>query len=391
MQVKRLLQNLLLIVIHKKRAETLVSLILALLNTKTLSLTKLGRAFSQTITQRSGIRIVDRFLGNKKLMNELDTIQEAFVRYVIGFRIKLQIIVDWTNIPNTNSHAIRAALVANGRAITIMEDVYPERKLGNKKVHNRFLERLKKMIPAGCEVCIITDGGFHNDWFRKVLFLGWDYIGRIRLGSGYKYYDQTTSKWKTLNDISSGATTTPKFIGFVKIGKGNPFQTYLYIYKGDKKGRKSLNRAGKKRKDTHSLEYRKAALEPWILTSSIKPESKYTANRVVEKYSKRMQIEEGIRDLKSTKYGFGFEHCLSKKIERIKILLMIARIAAYFAFIVGFVSEKNKLHYDYQSSSLKTARILSLFYLGCEIIKDKIKISIDLLRRAMTEEYSDHS
>ena len=79
MQVKRLLQDLLLPVIHKKRAETLVSLILTLLITKKLSLTKLGRAFSQTITQRSGIRIVDRFLGNKKLMNDLDSIHEAFV------------------------------------------------------------------------------------------------------------------------------------------------------------------------------------------------------------------------------------------------------------------------------------------------------------------------
>ncbi len=33
--------------------------------------------------------------------------------------------------------------VAQGRAITILEDVYPEKKLGNKKIHNRFLERLK--------------------------------------------------------------------------------------------------------------------------------------------------------------------------------------------------------------------------------------------------------
>jgi hypothetical protein len=146
MQVKRLLQNLLFPVIHKKRAKTLVSLILTLITTKTLSLTKLGRAFSQTITQRSGIRIVDRFLGNKKLMNELDTIQDAFVRYVIGFRIKLQIIVDWTNIPNTNSHAIRAALVANGLAITIMEDVYPERKLGNKKVHTALAGRIDHRV-----------------------------------------------------------------------------------------------------------------------------------------------------------------------------------------------------------------------------------------------------
>ncbi len=71
-----------------------------------------------------------------------------------------------------------------------------------------------------------------------------------------------------------------------------------------------------------------------------------TAAIVIEKYKTRMQIEEGIRDLKSTKYGFGLEHSLSRKIETIQNTLLLAMLANYYAWLLGYIGEKDNLHCD---------------------------------------------
>jgi hypothetical protein len=390
MHVKRLLQKLLVPVMHKKRLDTLIRLVCTLLNTKKLSLTGLGRGMATEIQQRSGIRIVDRFLGNKKLYGECHAIQEHFCRQVIGSKKTPDIIVDWSISPNTNHHVLRAAMVAKGRAITIMEEVYPEKKLGTQKVQNRFLVKLKKAFPKDCKPCIITDGGFHNEWCKKVLELGWNYLVRIRVGSGKLYRINHENEWKSLDDISNKATLIPAYAGSVYLCKGHPLQTHLYTYKSLKKNRKSLNKSGKKKKDSTSKDYAKSAKEPWILSSSISPEE-LNAKKIIKKYKNRMQIEEGFRDLKSSKYGFGLEHALSQYKSRIKILLLIAMFASYYAWLIGYIAERNGLHYQFQSSSIKNRRILSFFFLGCEIIKRKIKMPIFMLRAAIAEEFCHDS
>ena len=94
-----------------------------------------------------------------------------------------------------------------------------------------------------------------------------------------------------------------------------------------------------------------------------------TPNQVVTIYKTRMQIEEAFRDLKSTAYGFGMEHTLSYKPRRILILLMIAMLAFFIAYITGKIAEQKKLHLQFQASSIKNKRILSFVYLGRRIIE----------------------
>src|SRR5436190_13793885 len=103
--------------------------------------------------------------------------------------------------------------------------------------------------------------------------------------------------------------------------------------------------------------------EPWLLVSSL-PITTHSAKKIVKIYSVRMQIEEGFRDLKSTKYGFGFEHVNTHHIYRLNIFFLIAMLAAFLAWIVGWSAEKSNLQEQYQANSVKNTRILSLFYLG---------------------------
>ena len=372
MHVKKLIYDLLSPVMHKKRLITLTMFVMATLTTNRLTLSEVGRALALPIKERSGIRRSDRFLGNKKLHAEHKTIYKILSRRIVGLRAHPDIIVDWSSVPNTKNHILRAAIVADGRALTLYEEVHPEKELGNKRVQNKFLQTLKEILPEECKPVIITDAGFHNDWFKKVIQLGWDCLGRIR---GKKYFRLSGKAWQLCSNLFTKATSRPKYLGKAEICKSNVLSLNLCIFKSKKKGRKELNKSGRKRTDGTSLEYRKSANEPWLLVTSL-PESYFLAKRVVKKYRTRMQIEESFRDLKSSRYGFGFENAYSQDIKRIEVLLLIAMLASFIAWLTGVVVERKKLHYGFQSNTTKNRRVLSLFFVGCQAIKRKIRIRV---------------
>ena len=97
-----------------------------------------------------------------------------------------------------------------------------------------------------------------------------------------------------------------------------------------------------------------------------------------------MTIEEAFRDLKSSKYGFSLEQGTTKKKNRRDILLLIAMIAGLIAWLTGKVGEEKRLHLQFQSNSIKNRRILSFFYLGCQIIRKKINITLPELWKTST-------
>lgn len=375
MHVKGFLHKILLPVMHKKRLVTLTLCVEAVLKTKKLSLSELGRAINLPIKERSAIRRSDRLLSNAKLHEERDTIHRIITEKIIGANLQPNIIVDWSSIPNTTHHTLRAAVTAEGRALTLYEEVHIEKKLGNKKVQNKFLQKLKKLLPSKCKPIIITDAGFHNDWFKEVIRLGWDCLGRVR---GKKYVRKLNGEWSLCKELFEYATSTPKYFGKVELCKSNPLELNLCLFKAKRKRRKGVNKVGEKRRDTTSLDHRKSAKEPWLLVTSLSASS-FLAKQAVKKYSTRMQIEESFRDLKSSRYGFGFENAYTQGIRRIEILLLIAMLSSFIAWLIGWIAEKMGLHYQFQSNTTKNRRVLSLFFLGCQIIRRKITIPITLI------------
>src|ERR1700734_3469005 len=149
MHVKGFIHKILSSVMHKKRLITLSILVSTVLRNKKLSLTELGRGMDLPIQERSGIRRADRFLGNKKLYQEREKIYQIIIKHAVGSAKRLDIIADWSHIPNTTHHILRAALATNGRAITLYEEVHTEKKQGNKRVQNKFLQKLKTLLPEG--------------------------------------------------------------------------------------------------------------------------------------------------------------------------------------------------------------------------------------------------
>jgi len=365
MQVVSILSKHLSKVMHKTRFQTLCVLVESLFHAKFFNLTGLGRALKTDAQERSAIRRVDRFLGNTGIQKDRINIYQTVCTLVIGSSKRPWIVVDWSPIPNQPHQVLRAALVSTGRALILYEEIHPEKKYTNARVHARFLIKLKSLLANDVQPIIVTDAGFHNSWFNMVLELGWDYVGRIRGNKTYRVSND--HKWAPITSLYPEATSTPKCLGEIELCKENTLKTTLYRYKSHEKGRHRKTKRGNLLRNSQSKKHAKANKEPWLLVSSLK-ESYSCSKKVIEIYSCRMQIEEGFRDLKSTKYGFGFEHVNTVHIYRLNVFFLIAMLAAFLAWVIGFLAESMNLQTQYQANSTRNRRVLSLFYLGYRII-----------------------
>jgi hypothetical protein len=124
MHVKGFLHKTFTPVMHKKRISTLSLAVETAIDTRKLSLTGLGREMAHSIQPRSGIKKADRLLGNENLHKERMGIYGVLLSLCVGKRPQPWFIVDWSEVPNTSHHILRVAYIAQGRAITIYEEVH---------------------------------------------------------------------------------------------------------------------------------------------------------------------------------------------------------------------------------------------------------------------------
>lgn len=372
MRAEVLLHKILGKSIHKSRVKLLGSLMNGLIKSKRLKLSALGRSLGKQMSERSGIRKVDRFLRNPFFQTSSATIYGEISRFTIGKQRTPILCVDWTKLPNVNEYALRVSMVAEGRAITLYEEVHPKKKEGNAKVHRDFLAKLKELLPKGCKPVILTDAGFKNPWFKAVIELGWDFIGRVKGKTCYS----DGNDFQGCEKLHEHATPKPMYLGAKTLAEKNPLLMGFYIVRQVLKGRKRYTRQGAIRKDKDSLNYSRSHREPWLLVSSFMDAQ--MAEKVVALYKYRMTIEEAFRDMKSSQYGFSMEENNTQKVSRLIVWLVLNALASLVAWITGYTAEKKGLHHQFQANSIRHRRVLSYFYLGCQVIRKNLAIPIKL-------------
>ena len=84
-----------------------------------------------------------------------------------------------------------------------------------------------------------------------------------------------------------------------------------------------------------------------------------------------MQIEESFRDVKSVRFGIGFELNLSRSAERLQILLLVAMIATFVLWLLGMAARNSQQHLQYQANTVKDRQVLSAIYLGLRVATDR--------------------
>ena len=354
-----------------------------LTRTRMLSIFGLGRSLQRSAKVKHTIKCIDRLFGNKSLHQRRTTVYRAINNLLLANNQRPIISVDWSGITKCGEyHFLRAAVAVGGRTLTIYEQVYHIREYANYNTHRQFILALREMLPANCRPIIVTDAGFRNNWFKLVLSIGWDFVGRIRHNT--QYCSIENNKWLSIKSLYSEATTSPKFLGKMQLSKSTPLLCYFYQTRQRKKYRERRNLAGKKIRCSVSLKHGKRGNEPWLIASSLTPDLK-TAEQIMSIYKKRMQIEESFRDLKNTRNGFSLRHYNSLNKDRLHVALLIAALATFVLWLLGVAAKRKKLHYSFQANTERKRNVLSNFIIGWQVLERRLSFTKTELQQALEE------
>ena len=311
---------------HGGRRKVLMLAVESLIDGRRLTLTDLARSWPDAIFAHAPLKALDRLLSNPHLHGELDALHRAMAVWLMPEACPV-IVVDWSDLKGDGRWCLlRAAVPARGRTLTVCECIYPITELNVPRTQRAFLEVLAQIVPAGKRPVIVSDAGFRSDWFRAVAARGWDYVGRVRNNTKIRQRD---GAWRPCNTLFAGAATRAQALGEWEMVQSRPWSCFLARI--HRNGRKRHGDAGAPPRGRTIEKIRKSQREPWLLATSLSPE-RASAAQIVAIYAKRMQIELAFRDLKSHRFGMGFEDSLSREPKRLAVLLLIHAMAAFAAW-----------------------------------------------------------
>ncbi|MBA3495347.1 MAG: IS4 family transposase, partial [Gammaproteobacteria bacterium] len=246
MQAREVLHNLLMQTcgeMHIVRREALETMVWAGIASQRMTVTGLDRAIRSRAREKHNIKRADRLLSNRHLQVEREAIYEVLVRRLVGRQRHPVLLVDWSDLDEwRRNQVLRVSLAVEGRALTVYEEVHGRNTAVKPKTHERFLQRLRAMLPAGCRPIVVTDAGFKTPWFQAVESLGWYRVSRVRERRYVKLGSE--SEWLSVKSLYAQATATPRSLGEVQLARSQAHRCQLVIYKGQARGRREINRYG---------------------------------------------------------------------------------------------------------------------------------------------------
>lgn len=344
-------------VVHVTRLAAVVKAVEGIVRGGRLTPATIGRNLPRSARPKHGIKCVDRLLGNSHMGRDRLFIFLALAhRFLRGCRQPV-ILLDWTQSGGTHE-ALVAAVPIGGRALPIYVEAHPLKKLGNAAVEGRFLCALKAILPPECRPIVVSDAGFKGPFFQAVCELGWDFLGRIR---GTAKVITTDGKTMSKEELYARASIAPADLGAHELFVRHRIPCRLVVVRKRRKpGRKPPAPRTKEER-----ELRQAALDPWLLATSL---SNRDAAYIVSLYAKRMQIEETFRDAKNHRFGWSLGGVRLSSHQRTAVLLTLAALALAVVTLIGIGAERRGAHRAYQANTQKR-RVLSFFVLACAILR----------------------
>lgn len=351
---------------HALRSATLLLAVESLLAGRRLVLIDLARSWLGAERIRAPLKRLDRLLGNPRLHAERERIYGGMVRWLVRSAEPV-IVVDWCRLKADGRwHLLRAAVPVGGRTLTLLEWVLPERQLTCPHVERRFLERLKALLPPDARPIVVTDAGFRTPWCRSVDAQGWHWLTRLRNRTLVRSTADAPDQWIACRALHSLVSRSTRDLGVFELVRSHPYCARLILHGKASKGRHHRTLKGPARRDKQSLQSARREAEPWLLAVSPGLNG-LSAKQVASLYHRRMQIELGFRDLKSHRYGQAFEDSLTRKSERIEILLMLHALAVFAAWLAGMAAEAGHCQ-DRINPYAARRRLYSLIRLGWEAL-----------------------
>lgn len=356
-----------LVPMHVGRCTALLKATEALLAGRRLTLMDVARSWPGAEHVRAPLKAFDRLLSNRHLHAERSSLHAAMAAWLLR-QPQPVIVVDWCDLKvDRSQHLLRAAVAVGGRTLTLLDAVFPDGMQGSPVAEKQFLRQLAALIPAGCTPILVTDAGFRAPWFRQVEAMGWHWLGRLRHRTLVKPETQTPSKdWVPCKALYALALAAPRDLGRMHIVRNAPMVARTVLHARRPRHRTSSTRHGQRRRSKRSLQSAAREREPWLLVASPALEA-LTPRQLIGLYARRMQIELAFRDLRSHRYGQGFEDSLTRKGSRIEILLLIQTLAAFASWLVGMACEREGIDRRLNPRH-STRRLYSVMRLGREAL-----------------------
>lgn len=371
MKAQTILHNLIKDVtpnMHKVRRKSLDAMVGSLVSGAALQVTSLGRNIDSETSEKHQIKRSARLCCNPYLHRDILNIYANLSLRLVGQKKHPIILVDWSDLDPRKQHfLLRASTAVDGRSLTLLEEIHPLSSKEKPKTHRLFMEKLRAILPFACRPVIVTDAGFRVPWFKLIESLNWDYVGRVR---NRTFCRPTTGQdWHAIKDLYVGATSSAKKLGTFEMTRNIPISCEMVVYKSNKKGRKDLVATGHQpRKSKKSKSNAARNREPWLLATSLSSQQQKFAQKIVNIYYCRMQIEESFRDVKT---GLNFNASNSRKQKHLEVLLLIAMLAQFVLFLLGMAVKILGKHRHYQANTIKHRNVLSYQFLGLRAYRDK--------------------
>ena len=301
--------------VHSSRLSALLDVASALKTSRNLSLTSMGRRIKSQTSLKHRVKKVDRLESNHHLHAELSELYGGlsdFIFQYIHHESRRPIIVDLCYMQDNRAiQMLSAEIPLKGRSIPVYREIFSSGTLKGRA--SGFLSKLRGLLAQDSSVIIIMDAGFGEDWLQAIEQQGWDWILRIRKGKNIRLMPE--GAWINLKTDFPPIGTRAKSYAQASIMSRHAHACRIVT---KKKSEQRTTSGYRKRPSNYHVgndTYRRAAKEPWILATSLSSQDCSTP-QIVAYYSKRMQIEESFRDVKSHRYGLGARYAKTTSVER---------------------------------------------------------------------------
>ena len=345
-------------VFHHKQATSLAMLTYAVVCANKLGVAALGQALALAngTKQKHGTKQVDRFLSNEKM--NLRRLFEPYVRMLIGPAGWIPITIDWTDFDGDNHTTICVSLLTGskrGLPLIWLSVDKSDLKDMQKEYERRVLRTLAEILGNRyLDVVVSADRGFGDVDFYSFLEdeLGFRFIVRYKEGI---YTSQDGWLYPAIGLVPKNGRVKVISDAYVTGAERGPYTVVLYKAAGMK--------------------------DAWCLVTNLHD---FRGRTIVNLYGRRFECEEGFRDLKDPRYGYGLTSVRISDCRRRDRFLMLFALAYVVLTLFGAASERLELDRTIRANTEKN-RTHSLFHQG-QALLGRIKQDVsDALQKAADE------